>query len=110
MSIIVKVSEWGNSLAVRLPKAVIDQLGLKAGDEAQVELEGDKAILSSVNPVIRARMSIDDMIGEMRRLKAKGVTEPERVDWGPPVGEEVLPEEDWSAEFAAWEKEQGRAG
>ena len=27
------VSKWGNSLAVRLPKALVEALGLKAGDE-----------------------------------------------------------------------------
>ena len=29
----MQVSKWGNSLAVRLPKAVVDELGLKEGDE-----------------------------------------------------------------------------
>ena len=32
----VLVSKWGNSLAVRLPKALVDQLGLKEGDELNV--------------------------------------------------------------------------
>ena len=30
------VSKWGNSLAVRLPKALVDELGLKEGDELEV--------------------------------------------------------------------------
>lgn len=32
----MQVSRWGNSLAVRLPKALVDQLGLKEGDELDV--------------------------------------------------------------------------
>lgn len=32
----MQVSRWGNSLAVRLPKALVDQLGLKEGDELSV--------------------------------------------------------------------------
>jgi antitoxin MazE len=32
----MQVSKWGNSLAVRLPKALVDQLGLKEGDELNV--------------------------------------------------------------------------
>jgi antitoxin MazE len=32
----VKVATWGNSLAVRLPKAMVESLGLKEGDEIQV--------------------------------------------------------------------------
>ncbi|MCA1537815.1 AbrB/MazE/SpoVT family DNA-binding domain-containing protein [Bradyrhizobium sp. NBAIM03] len=30
------VSKWGNSLAVRLPKALVDELGLKEGDEIDI--------------------------------------------------------------------------
>jgi antitoxin MazE len=29
----VRVTKWGNSLGLRLPKRVVDDLGLKAGDE-----------------------------------------------------------------------------
>jgi len=32
----VLVSKWGNSLAVRLPKALVDELGLKEGDELEI--------------------------------------------------------------------------
>ena len=30
------VSKWGNSLAVRLPRAAIDTLGLKSGDRLEI--------------------------------------------------------------------------
>ena len=32
----MQVSKWGNSLAVRLPKALVDELGLVHGDELKV--------------------------------------------------------------------------
>ena len=32
----MRVSKWGNSLAVRLPKAMVEQLGLAPGDELNV--------------------------------------------------------------------------
>jgi antitoxin MazE len=32
----MKIATWGNSLAVRIPKAMVDSLGLKDGDEVQV--------------------------------------------------------------------------
>ena len=37
----MQVAKWGNSLAVRLPKAVVEALGLKVGDE--IEIEADSA-------------------------------------------------------------------
>jgi antitoxin MazE len=38
------VSKWGNSLAVRLPKVLVDQLGLKEGDELNVVAAKDGTI------------------------------------------------------------------
>lgn len=40
----MQVSKWGNSLAVRLPKALVDELGLKVGDELNVVAAGNGAI------------------------------------------------------------------
>ncbi|HTJ58712.1 MAG TPA: AbrB/MazE/SpoVT family DNA-binding domain-containing protein [Devosiaceae bacterium] len=35
----MQVSKWGNSLAVRLPAAVVEALGLKEGDEIELYAE-----------------------------------------------------------------------
>jgi antitoxin MazE len=32
------VAKWGNSLAVRLPAAVVEALGLKEGDEIEIQV------------------------------------------------------------------------
>ena len=40
----MQVSKWGNSLAVRLPKALVDELGLKEGDEINVVAAKDGVI------------------------------------------------------------------
>jgi antitoxin MazE len=39
----VQVSKWGNSLAIRLPAAVVQALDLKEGDEVEVHVVGDRA-------------------------------------------------------------------
>jgi antitoxin MazE len=39
----MKVSRWGNSLTIRLPAAVVEALELKAGDEVEVHVVGDRA-------------------------------------------------------------------
>jgi antitoxin MazE len=36
----VQVSKWGNSLAVRLPSAVVEALNLKEGDQIEVTIAG----------------------------------------------------------------------
>lgn len=38
----MQVSKWGNSLAVRLPAAVVEALELKEGDEIEVRIAGDR--------------------------------------------------------------------
>ena len=40
----MRVFKWGDSLAVRLPKALIDQLGLKEGDELEVVAARDGTV------------------------------------------------------------------
>jgi antitoxin MazE len=37
----MRVSKWGNSLAVRLPAAVVDALALSEGDEVELVAGGD---------------------------------------------------------------------
>jgi len=32
----MRVSKWGDSLAVRLPKALVEKMGLQAGDELNI--------------------------------------------------------------------------
>jgi antitoxin MazE len=34
----MKVAKWGNSLAIRLPAAVVDALELKEGDEVEIHV------------------------------------------------------------------------
>jgi antitoxin MazE len=36
----MQVAKWGNSLAVRLPRAVVEALKLKAGDEIEITVAG----------------------------------------------------------------------
>jgi antitoxin MazE len=38
----MQVAKWGNSLAVRIPAAVAEALGLKEGDDIQIVLAGDR--------------------------------------------------------------------
>jgi len=38
----VQVAKWGNSLALRLPAAIVEALGLKEGDEIEVTIAGSR--------------------------------------------------------------------
>jgi antitoxin MazE len=38
----MRVSKWGNSLAVRLPKQLVETMELKSGDELEIVAAGDR--------------------------------------------------------------------
>ena len=38
----MQVSKWGNSLAVRLPAAIVEALGLQEGDDIEIVIAGDR--------------------------------------------------------------------
>jgi antitoxin MazE len=38
----MRVAKWGNSLAVRLPRAVVEALELREGDEIEIAVAGPR--------------------------------------------------------------------
>ena len=59
----MQVSKWGNSLAVRLPSALVNALELKEGDEIEIRIAG-----SSAFEVSRDR-SRDRALARLRKLR-----------------------------------------
>jgi antitoxin MazE len=46
----MQVSKWGNSLAIRLPAAVVEVLGLKEGDDIEITVASDDNLLVRRSP------------------------------------------------------------
>ena len=40
----MQVSKWGNSLAIRLPAAVVEVLDLKEGDQVEIEVASTRTL------------------------------------------------------------------
>ncbi|MCR2831818.1 AbrB/MazE/SpoVT family DNA-binding domain-containing protein [Acidithiobacillus ferrooxidans] len=38
----MQVSKWGNSLAVRIPNSVVEALGIKEGDDIEIDVVGER--------------------------------------------------------------------
>ncbi len=74
-----KVSLWGNSLGVRLPQTIIQQMGLKQGDLVAISTEGNKIILSPARPRYNLDELLQDVTPDMQHNE---------MDWGEPAGEE----------------------
>jgi antitoxin MazE len=46
----MQVAKWGNSLAIRLPSAVVEALDLKAGDDVEIHVAGRREFGLSRKP------------------------------------------------------------
>lgn len=79
---LTKVQKWGNSRAIRLPKALAEEAGLKVGNEVDMRFQdGEIRIRRARKP---KRYDLDKLLASV-----PDNFEPENWDIGPPVGNEV---------------------
>lgn len=73
-----QVARWGNSTAVRLPKAIVEQLGLQAGQMLEISTSGGAIELLPIKtaPII-PYFSLTEMVADIR---AEGLVSPE-IEW-----------------------------
>lgn len=60
----MQVSKWGNSLAVRLPAKLVQELGLKEGDEVEIRRAADQSALE-----IARKDSKEEIFARLRQLR-----------------------------------------
>jgi antitoxin MazE len=100
-----KVARWGNSLAVRLPKVVADELGLAPGREVDLVQDGTRLTMETAPKRRIPRYRLEDLLAQIK----PGQKPPAFEDWG--ILETEWPAEDWSdvaptdAEWETWKKE-----
>jgi antitoxin MazE len=61
----MQVSKWGNSLAVRLPVAVVEALTLKEGDEIEIHVAGARAF------EVRRRPGARELLARLRKFRGR---------------------------------------
>ncbi|GHT88554.1 multidrug transporter MatE [Betaproteobacteria bacterium] len=76
----LNIQKWGNSAAVRLPSAMLAQMGAKIGDAFVVDVFAQKAELR----VARPHYTLNDLLAEM----PEGLPRVEDWDALPDVGKE----------------------
>ena len=75
-----RVSKWGNSLAIRLPRAAVKSLRVQEGEQVELSINGDRLEIRAARP----RYRLADLI---RQITPENQPEPMEF---PPVGEEAL--------------------
>lgn len=59
----MKVCKWGNSLAVRLPAAIVEILGLKEGDDVEIHAAGTRTFDVAQKP------DREELLERLRRFR-----------------------------------------
>jgi len=80
MAITTQVSRWGNSLGLRLPKAVAREAQLDEGDTVEVSVDNGAIVIRPSRP----RYSLDELVRRITQKNRHGES-----DWGGPLGDEA---------------------
>lgn len=82
------LQRWGNSQGIRIPKPLVDSIGVEVGTEVWVRLSPDQSGITITpareNRSVRGRHNIDELIDSSSPKAFDG-----EFDWGEPHGKEV---------------------
>jgi antitoxin MazE len=71
---------WGNSQALRIPRAMLDALQIREGDEVEMIVDSGRLTVRPINPKLTLESLVAAITPENRHKE---------LDWGKPVGNEV---------------------
>ena len=80
----VEFLKWGNSLALRIPKAFAEEIGAAEGKPAEMMAENGVLVVKVAKRRKRRRYNLENLLN--------AITEENRhpeIEWGPAVGTEV---------------------
>jgi antitoxin MazE len=75
-----QVAKWGNSLAIRIPRAIVKEARLTEGDRLLLDLTGDGSII--LRPTHR-KYTLAELVAGIKPGNRHAET-----DWGPSQGRE----------------------
>ena len=75
------VQKWGNSLALRIPKAFIESTHLTRGSIVDLDIRNGKIV---IEPKPLPKYTLDELLGKVTKDNIH-----EEIDSGPPVGKEI---------------------
>jgi antitoxin MazE len=75
------ISKWGNSLAIRIPAAAADSVGLSEGSEVEIKVKAGALVVS---PTRKRSYDLKELVDQITPENRHGL-----IDWGKPVGKEA---------------------
>jgi antitoxin MazE len=77
----VLLSKWGNSLGLRLPRALTTEIGVSEGQKVEIRAEHGRLIIEPVRKLYSLEQLMENVTPEAMR---------EAWDWGYDVGREIV--------------------
>jgi antitoxin MazE len=77
----ITLHRWGNSVGLRIPKPLLEQLDLAEGSKVDAKVEAGRLVIQPARP---KRLTMNELL--------EGFTQddqPGELDWGAPAGREV---------------------
>lgn len=81
---VTKIQKWGNSQGLRLAKQVLEDVRISVGDDVKVTTRDGLIVIAPARR-IRGKQNLEELVARI----PKGY-KTEDLDWGEPVGREVL--------------------
>lgn len=76
------IQKWGNSLAIRIPQALVGQLSVEEGVAVDLQVRGGELV---IRPIRSKKLSLCELLKNCRPSQLHGET-----DFGADVGLEVI--------------------
>jgi antitoxin MazE len=76
----MRVTRWGNSLAVRIPKPLAEQTNIAEGSEVELSVLDGTLTIRRRAPTYRLEELLEQVTPENRH---------DEIDWGEPRGKEI---------------------
>ena len=87
------IVKWGNSQAVRMPKALLDSVLFKVNDPVEVLAENGQIVIKKIDSIPEhktLRQRVEEFYGkDFETVIEEESYEFEEISWGAPVGDEV---------------------
>lgn len=80
-----KLRRVGGSIMMAVPRALLDQLHLRAGSQVEIEIDHGRLIVEPAKP----RYSLEELLAQCDTTESMSADEREWLDSGP-VGRELL--------------------
>ena len=80
MATITRISRWGNSLGLRLPKSVAREAQVDEGDRVDVSVKNGAIVIRPSRPAY----SLEELVAKITPRNRH-----DESDWGTPVGDEA---------------------